>query len=61
MKTLIRIVISVIIQIIFFIIALGLSHTFPSLGIVPYWVLGFTSGMIVVIAYNEIDNNGTFD
>lgn len=61
MKTFIRIVISVVIQIILFIIAQGLSHTFPSLGVIPYWVLGFISGMIVAIAYDEIDKDGTFD
>ena len=55
MKTFIKLFISIAIQIIFIIIAAGISHTFPSLGIIPYWVLGFTSGMIIVAVYTEID------
>ena len=56
MKILIKIVISVIIQIIFFIIAQGLSHTFPSLGVLPYWFLGFVSGLIVMGICISMDN-----
>ena len=61
MKTFIKLFISIAIQVIFIIIANGISHTFPLLGTFPYWVLGFISGMMVAIAYNEIDENGIFD
>lgn len=55
MKFLLKILIAVVIQVIFFIIAEGISHTFPSLIISPHWVLAFTSGMIVSLVYTEID------
>ena len=60
MKTFIKLFIAIAIQIIFIIIATGISHTFSSLNFTPYWILGVTSGIIIIIAYNEIDNNEAF-